>query len=80
MNLVKGNILPFLFLALVLIIFLKSLTNIVKAFAEIKNPPVRQTVKVCPPKTSVDFKKLNDGDYLYALYRYESMGVKCKKP
>ncbi len=80
MSLVKGNILSLLFLGFVLVIFLKSLTNIVKAFAEIKNPPVRQAVKVCPPKSTGDFKKLSDGDYLYALYRYESMGVKCKKP
>lgn len=76
----KRNIFLFLFLALVLIIFLKSLTNIVKVFTEIKNPPTKQTVEVCPPKTVNDFKKLKDGDYLYALYRYESMGIKCKKP
>ncbi|MCL4353903.1 hypothetical protein M1349_00335 [Patescibacteria group bacterium] len=80
MDSIKPNILLFLFLVLILIIFLKSLANVVKVFAEIKNPPSRQTVKVCPSKTINDFKKLNDGDFLYALYRYESMGVKCKKP
>jgi len=57
---------------------IKSAANILKALGEIKNPPLGENVKVCPPKTAKDFAKIPNGDYLYALYLYESLGVKCK--
>lgn len=68
-----------LFIIFVLFLIGKSAANVLKTVNEIKNPPAKETVKVCPPKTPNDFKNLKDGEYLYALYRYESLGVKCKK-
>ena len=67
----------FLFLLLVLIMFAKSIVNAGKLIVEIKNPPQKETVKICPPKNNSYFKKLPDADYMKDLYNYLSLGVKC---
>lgn len=73
------RIFPIVFLIFVFILLVKSLANIIKVNNEIKNPPVNPNVQPCPPKNENYFKSLKDGGYLYALYRYKSLGVKCKK-
>lgn len=75
----SGRILFIVFFTFVFILLVKSLANIVKVINEIKNPPINLHVQVCPPKNENYFKNLKDGDYLYALYRYKSLGVKCKE-
>jgi hypothetical protein len=67
----------FLFLLLVLIMFAKSIANAGKLIVEIKTPPQKETVKICPPKNDSYFKKLPDTDYMKDLYNYLSLGVKC---
>lgn len=79
MRLSKEKVLLVLFLILLMTIILKSIVNILKEFTEIKNPPVKISVEICPPKKIGSFKNLANGGYLYALYRYESLGIKCKK-
>lgn len=73
------KILSIIFFAFVFILLVKSFANIIKVSNEIKNPPVNLNVQTCPPKNENYFKNLKDSGYLYALYRYESLGVKCKK-
>lgn len=72
--------LPFyVILILILMMFVKSGANIAKLLTEIKNNPPKATVETCPKKNKSYFKNIVDSEYLYALYRYESMGVTCKK-
>jgi len=73
------KILSIIFFTFVFILLVKSLANIVKVSNEIKSPPVNLNVQACPSKNKNYFKNLKDSGYLYALYRYESLGVKCKK-
>ena len=75
----KVNFILGLFIVFVIFLIGKSGANVFKTINEIKNPPAKESVRACPPKNPSDFKKLADGEYLYALYRYESLGVKCKK-
>jgi hypothetical protein len=75
----KTNFILGLFIIFVLFLVGKSGANVLKTFNEIENPPAKADVKVCPLKTPEDFKGVKDGEYLYALYRYESLGVKCGK-
>lgn len=75
----SGRILFIVFFTFVFILLVKSLVNIIKVSNEIKSPPVNLNVQVCPPKNENYFKNLKDAGYLYALYRYKSLGVKCKE-
>lgn len=79
MKLSKTSFIWGLLIIFVLFLFVKSIASVVKTFAEIKNPPPLENVKVCPLKTPKYFSKMPNGEYLYALYRYESLGVKCEK-
>lgn len=60
-------------------IFIKNLLNIVKVVQEIKNPPPEEKVQACTVKDINYFKKITNGDYLYALYRYKTLGSECEK-
>ena len=79
MKLSRTNFIFGILTVFIIFLFLKSAANILKTFNEIKNPPGKEVIVVCPPKTPAYFVKLNDGQYLYALYRYKSLGVKCAK-
>ena len=79
MKLSEKNILILIFLLFFLAIFTKSLLNGIKILQELSSNPSKPTIVICPSKTPDDFKHVADGGYLYALYRYEGIGVKCKK-
>ena len=79
MSLLKNNLLVLLFLLLVSAFFVKSALNGIKFVKELSYKPIIFTVSVCPFKTPNDFKNTVNGEYMYALYRYESMGVVCSK-
>jgi hypothetical protein len=74
----KTNFILGLFIVFILFLVGKSTANVLKAINEVKNPPAKEDVGVCPPKTAKYFEKFKNGEYLYALYRYKSLGVKCK--
>lgn len=67
------------FLVFLCIIFVKSMLNITKIIQEIKNPPLEIRIQACPIKDINYFQKFRNGNYLYALYRYEALGLKCEK-
>lgn len=72
-------LLIFIFFLFVTTLFVKSLTNGLRILKELKRKPTHPNISICPPKSESYFKNLTDGGYLYALYKYESMGIKCKK-
>lgn len=75
----KEKVLLIFLFVLAFMIFVKSLANIYKAYGEIKNPPTAENIETCPTKNNTYFKGMKNGEYLYALYKYKSLGVKCKK-
>ncbi len=79
MSLLKNNLLVLLFLLLFSAFFVKSMLNFVKFIKELSLKPIIPTVSTCPYKTLKDFQNTPNGEYVYALYRYESMGVVCSK-
>ncbi len=73
------KILSIFFVFLISMMFVKSMVNILKFVDEIKNQPHKIIIEVCPTKSEEYFNKFEDRGYLFALYRYKSMGEKCKK-
>lgn len=67
------------FVFLIFMIFVKSIANMLKFVDEIKNKPAKTNIEVCPIKSEEYFSQFKDREYLFALYKYKSMGVKCKK-
>ena len=53
--------------------------NIEKFLKELTQQPNNPTVSTCPVKNPSSFDHLEDSDYLYALYRYKSLGTICKE-
>lgn len=66
------------FILLVLMMFIKSMSNALRFTKELGKQPEKINIKICPKKTEKDFNKFKDKGYLFALYRYKSMGEKCK--
>jgi len=79
MRVLKKNFYYIVFFIFLFIIFTKNILNIVKTIQEFGYKPTKLIVKVCPPKDSSYFKNISNGSYLYAFYKYKSMGIKCKK-
>lgn len=67
------------FALLIFMMLVKSMANILTVAGEVKSKPVKINIGVCPAKKEGFFSQFKDGGYLFALYRYKSMGVKCKK-
>ncbi|MEK7502632.1 MAG: hypothetical protein AAB609_03835 [Patescibacteria group bacterium] len=75
----SNKILSIIFFILIFMMFVKSAANALKFKEEIKSLPVHINIEPCPSKNEDYFKNLKNGGYLYALHRYKSLGVKCKK-
>lgn len=73
------KILSIFFVFLIFMMFVKSMVNMLKFVDEINNQPSKINIEVCPAKNGEYFSQFKDGGYLFALYRYKSMGEKCKK-
>jgi len=73
------KILSIFFVFLIFMMFVKSMVNMLKFVDEIKNQPPKIDIEVCPTKSEEYFNKFEDRGYLFALYRYKSMGEKCKE-
>lgn len=73
------KLIPIFFVLLIFMMLVKSIDNILTVVNEIRNKPAKINIKVCPAKNEEYFGQFKDGGYLFALYRYKSMGVKCKE-
>lgn len=75
----NNKLLFVLFLALVAMMLTKSVLNTARISNELFKKPQITNVEICAQKFPEYYINKKDGDYLYALYRYKSLGIKCRE-